>query len=264
MTIDTLQDLPQIASREEWLVARKALLAKEKDLTRQRDAVNEARRRLPMVRIDKPYVFESAHGKASLAELFDGRRQLIVYHFMFDPAWEEGCPSCSFLTDNIGHLSHLHARDTSLVLVSRAPYAKLARYRARMGWTIPWFSSFGSEFNYDFGVTLDETRAPLVYNYEDKAAHLAKEEPWFAENGELHGLSTFLRDGGSIFHTYSTYARGTDPLAGTYVYLDLTALGRQEDWEQPRGRSDGPFMHWVRRHDQYDGEKQAACCHTSA
>jgi len=256
--------MPAIVSREDWLVARKALLAKEKELTHQRDAVSAARRRLPMVRIDKRYVFEGEHGKAGLLELFEGRRQLIVYHFMLGPEDEEGCPSCSLLVDNIGHLSHLRARNTTLVLVSRAPYPKLARYKARMGWTIPWFSSFGSDFNYDFGVTLDEARAPLAYNYEDKATHLAKGETWFAESGELPGISAFLRDGNTVFHTYSTYARGGDVLIGTYNFLDLTALGRQEDWEQPPGRSDGPFMHWVRRHDQYEGEQVARCCHSEA
>jgi predicted dithiol-disulfide oxidoreductase (DUF899 family) len=255
--------LPKIVSREEWLAARKALLAREKEVTRQRDAVNAERRRLPMIRIEKPYVFEGPQGNVTLSELFEGRWQLIVYHFMFDPEWEEGCPSCSFLADNIGHLSHLHARNTSLVFVSRAPYSKIARYKARMGWNIPWYSSFETDFNYDFGVTLDESRAPLVYNYEDKAAHLAKNEPWFAQDGELPGLSAFLRDGDAVFHTYSSYARGGDLLLGTYNYLDLTALGRQEDWEQPPGRSDGPFMHWVRRHDQYEGQKAESCCHSA-
>lgn len=254
--------LPRVASREDWLSARKALLIKEKELTHQRDAVSAERRRLPMVRIDKDYVFDGPEGRVRLPDLFEGRRQLIVYHFMFDPAWEAGCPSCSFLVDTIGNVSHLHARNTTLALVSRAPYEKIARYKARMGWTYPWYSSFGTDFNYDFGVTLDEARAPLVYNYQDKATHLAKDEPWFAQDGELHGLSTFLRDGNIVFHTYSAYARGTDHLVATYNYLDLTALGRQEDWEQPPGRSDGPFMHWVRRHDEYAGEQVEDCCHS--
>jgi uncharacterized protein (TIGR02246 family) len=172
---------------------------------------------------------------------------------MFDPSWDAGCPSCSFLTDNIGHLAHLHARKTTLVLVSRAPLAKIETYRKRMGWTVPWYSSFGSDFNYDFHVTLDEAVAPVEYNYTDKAALVSKGESYFTQ-GESHGLSVFLRDGGSIFHTYSTYARGTDLLVGTYNYLDMTALGRQEDWEEPRGRSDSPFMAWLRRHDEYDDE----------
>ena len=243
---------PGIASRAEWLAARKALLAKEKEFTRRRDALNAERRRLPMVRVDKDYVFEGPHGSARLLDLFEGRRQLIVYHFMFDPSWDAGCPSCSFLADNIGHLAHLHARRTTLALVSRAPLEKIEAYRRRMGWTIPWYSSFGSDFNYDFHVTLDETVVPVEYNYTDRSVLLQNRERYFTE-GESHGLSVFLRDGGNIFHTYSTYARGTDLLVGTYNYLDMTALGRQEDWEEPRGRSDGPFMAWLRRHDEYDG-----------
>ena len=243
---------PAIVSRAEWLAARKALLAKEKEFTRRRDALNAERRRLPMVRVDKNYVFEGPHGPARLVDLFEGREQLIVYHFMFDPSWDAGCPSCSFLTDNIGHLAHLHARKTTLALVSRAPLEKIEAYRQRMGWRIPWYSSFGGDFNYDFHVTLDEAVAPVEYNYKDKAVLLQKGERYFTD-GESHGLSVFLRDGGDIFHTYSAYARGTDLLVGTYNYLDMTALGRQEDWEEPRGRSDGPFMAWLRRHDEYDG-----------
>ena len=181
---------PAIASRAEWLAARKALLAKEKELTRRRDALNAERRRLPMVRVDKDYVFEGPHGPATLLDLFEGRQQLIVYHFMFDPSWDAGCPSCSFLTDNIGHLAHLHARRTTLALVSRAPLEKIEAYRRRMGWTVPWYSSFGSDFNYDFHVTLDETVAPVEYNYTDKAALLQKGERYFTD-GESHGLSVF-------------------------------------------------------------------------
>jgi predicted dithiol-disulfide oxidoreductase (DUF899 family)/ketosteroid isomerase-like protein len=197
-------------------------------------------------------VFEGPRGPARLLDLFEGRRQLVVYHFMFDPSWDAGCPSCSFLTDNIGHLAHLHARNTTLALVSRAPLKKIEAYRNRMGWSIPWYSSFGSDFNYDFHVTLDERIAPVEYNYTDKAVLLAKGESYFT-GGESHGLSGFMRDGDNVFHTYSAYARGTDLLVGTYNYLDMTALGRQEDWEEPRGRSDGPFMAWLRRHDEYDG-----------
>src|SRR5581483_10080830 len=149
-------NLPEIVSRDEWLAARKQLLDEEKALSRQRDAVNAQRRRLPMVKVDKPYVFEGRDGKGSLLNLFDARHQLIVYHFMFDPSWEEGCASCSLLVDNIGHLAHLHARDTTLALVSRAPLARIESFRKRMGWTLPWYSSFGSDFNYDFHVTSDE------------------------------------------------------------------------------------------------------------
>ena len=184
----TLTDtaLPEVVSRAEWLAARKVLLAKEKALTRQRDAVNAERRRLPMVKIDKPYVFDGPAGKASLLDLFAGRRQLIVYHFMFDPAWDEGCPSCSLVVDNLGHLAHLHARRTSLAVVSRAPRARFEPYRRRMGWTFPWYSSFESDFNYDFHVTHDEAVAPVEYNYLGKDALLAKGEPWFTA-GESHG-----------------------------------------------------------------------------
>jgi uncharacterized protein (TIGR02246 family) len=247
---------PELVSRAEWLSARKALLAKEKQFTRERDALNTERRRLPMVRVDKDYVFEGPHGPARLLDLFEGRQQLIVYHFMFDPSWDAGCPSCSFLTDNIGHLAHLHARKTTLALVARTPLEKIEAYRKRMRWTVPWYSSFGSDFNYDFHVTLDETIAPVEYNYTDKAALLEKGESYFTD-GESHGLSVFLRDGNSVYHTYSAYARGTDLLVGTYNYLDMTALGRQEDWEEPRGRSDTPFMGWLRRHDEYDVAGQA-------
>ena len=253
-----------IVSREEWLAARKALLLKEKELTRQRDALHAERRRLPMTRVEKPYVFDGPDGSARLLDLFEGRRQLIVYHFMFDPDWEEGCPSCSLLVDNLGHLAHLHARDTTLVLVSRAPLAKLERFKARMGWSVPWYSSFGGDFNHDFHVTLDEAVAPALYNYEGPEEHLRKGEPYFTR-GELHGVSAFLRDGREVFHTYSTYARGGDLLLGTYNWLDLTWLGRQEDWEEPQGRSDGSFMHWVRHHDRYDEQPAGveACCHAA-
>ena len=256
--------LPPVASREEWLAARKALLQHEKELTRQRDAVNAERRRLPMVRIEKDYVFQTPNGPARLIGLFEGRRQLIVYHFMFDPEWEQGCPSCSWLVDNIGHLSHLRARNTTLVLISRAPLEKVLPFKRRMGWTFPWVSSFGSDFNYDFHVTMDETVAPVEYNYRSKAELLARGEDFFAD-GESHGVSAFLRESEAVFHTYSAYARGAEILLGTYNWLDLTALGRQEDWEQPAGRSDGPFMHWVRHHDRYEEAEPAnGCCHSAA
>lgn len=265
----------QVVSRDEWLAARKALLAKEKAFTRQRDALNAERRRLPMVRIDKDYRFEGPQGTVSLLDLFEGRRQLIVYHFMFDPndppagksgePWDEGCSGCSFLVDNIGHLAHLHARDTSLVLVSRAPLAKIMPFKARMGWTVPWFSSFGSDFNYDFHATLDESVAPVMYNYRDRAELAQRGEDHVAQ-GEAHGLSVFLRDGDSVLHSYSTYGRGVDLLSGTYNYLDLTPLGRQEDWEDsPEGWPQSPTYGWLRHHDRY-GERAAAesCCHAGA
>jgi predicted dithiol-disulfide oxidoreductase (DUF899 family) len=167
-------EYPKVVSRAEWLNARKELLAKEKELTRHRDAVNAERRRLPMVKIEKDYAFEGPGGKVRLLDLFGGRRQLLVYHFMFDPSWDEGCPSCSFLVDNIGHLAHLHARKTFLTLVSRAPLAKIERFKKSMGWTVPWYSSFGSDFNYDFHVTLDESVAPVEYNDRDKSELVRK------------------------------------------------------------------------------------------
>ena len=198
---------PQVVSREEWLAARQALLLKEKEATHARDRLNAERRRLPMVKIDKEYVFEGPNGKVRLLDLFEGRRQLIIYHFMFDPSWDDGCPSCTNLTDNLpSRLAHLQASETSLVLVSRAPLPKLDSYKTRKNWTVPWFSSYGSDFNYDFGVTDDE--------------------------GEKPGLSVFLREGEDLFHTYSTNGRGVDILLGTYNYLDLTPLGRQEPWEE--------------------------------
>jgi predicted dithiol-disulfide oxidoreductase (DUF899 family) len=226
-----------VVSREQWLVARRELLAQEKELTRARDVLNADRRRLPMVAIDKPYVFEGPDGDASLLDLFEGRRQLIVDHFMFDPAWEDGCSSCSGRVDQYGNLAHLHARDTTMAVVSRAPLAKIEPFKARKGWTFPWYSSYGSDFNYDFHVTLDEAVAPVQYNYRDRDELVAA---GFSDpSGELHGTSVFLRDGDRVFHTYSTYARGTEQVGGTHYYLDMTALGRQEDWEEPRGRSTG-------------------------
>ena len=231
--------LPHVVTRDEWLVARKELLAREKELTRARDALNAERRRLPMVRVDRDYVFEGPDGRASLLDLFDGRRQLIVRHFMFDPSWEDGCPSCSAGADEIspGLLGHLHVRDTSMVVVARAPLARIESYRARRGWTFPWFSSYGSDFNYDFQVTLDESVAPIMYNYRTRVelaqAGLSVED---GQSIEMPGQSCFLRDGDSVFHTYSSYARGAEMIGGSYYYLDLTALGRQEDWEEPKGR----------------------------
>jgi predicted dithiol-disulfide oxidoreductase (DUF899 family) len=241
-------DDPQVVSRDEWLVTRSKLLAHEKELTRHHDEVNAERRRLPMVEIDKDYTFAGPDGKASLPDLFAGRRQLLIWHFMFDPSWDEGCPSCSLVIDHIGYqLDHLHARDTSLVATSRAPFDELVAYKRRMGWAIPWYSSHGSEFNYDFHVTLDPAVAAVEYNYRrEPAAPDGVELPM-----EAHGVSAFLRAADRVFHTYSSYGRGGHVLVGTYNWPDLTALGRQEDWEQPAGRSDGPSQHWLRRHDAY-------------
>lgn len=264
---------PEVVTREAWLAARKALLAKEKALTRARDELNALRRRLPMVRVEQAYRFAGPDGQASLADLFAGRRQLIVYHFMFDPddppagqsgaPWQEGCAGCSFLVDHIGQLAHLHARDTSLVLVSRAPLAKILPFKERMGWTVPWYSSFGSDFNYDFHATLDAAVAPVMHNYRDQAELERRNEPWFTR-GEQHGLSVFLRHGAEVFHSYSAYARGVDQLNGTYLYLDLTPFGRQESWEDsPAGWPQTPTYDWLHHHDRYEtaGAAAAAGCH---
>ncbi len=250
--------LPEVVSREEWLVARKELLAKEKELTRERDALNAERRRMPMVQVDKDYVFDGPDRQASLLDLFEGRRQLLIYHLMWLYDRDMGCPSCSAFVDQIGHLAHLHARDTTFAAVSRAPLAKIAPFKARMGWTFPWYSSYGSDFNYDFHVTFDESVAPIEYNYRTKAELEQAGSPigeW-EQPFDLHGLSVFLQDGDNVFHTYSAYARGTDNLGFISNFLDLTALGRQEEWEEPKGRATalgapaGSVA--VRYHDEYD------------
>jgi predicted dithiol-disulfide oxidoreductase (DUF899 family) len=225
-------NLPQVVSQAEWEAAHEKLLVKEKEATGARDALAAERRRLPMVRIDKDYVFDGPDGKASLLDLFDGRSQLILYHFMFAPGvqgWPSaGCPGCSLVVDNMGHPAHLHARDTSLVLVSRAPLAQIEPYKERMGWTVPWFSSSGSDFNDDFGLSTDQ--------------------------GETFGLSVFLRDGDSVFRTYFTAGRGVEALGSNWTFLDLTPLGRQEDWEDsPAGYPQTPRYEWWRRHDEYQG-----------
>jgi predicted dithiol-disulfide oxidoreductase (DUF899 family) len=213
-------------------VKRKELLAHEKELTRQRDRVNAMRRRLPMVRLEKEYVFDGPDGPKDLRDLFEEQHQLIVYHFMFDPDWEKGCPGCTSLVDALGDLSMLQKRDTNFVAISRAPLAKIEKYKAERGWSIPWYSSYGSDFNYDFHVTLDEAVAPPQYNYRDKTELEQREgkEPWFLK-GEVHGLSVFFRADGEVFHTYSTYARGCESLTDAYSLLDRTPYGRQEDFE---------------------------------
>ncbi|MDX6727229.1 MAG: hypothetical protein QOK49_2034 [Baekduia sp.] len=234
--------LPKIVSQDEWRAARMALLVKEKELTAARDALSTERRELPMVRMEKDYVFQGPDGQAGLLELFDGRLQLIVVHFMFDPSWDEGCSSCSAGADEVapGLEKHLDVRDTRLVFVSRAPLAKIEDFKRRKGWTFPWYSSFGSDFNYDFHVTMDDAVAPLEYNFRTaaeweaagKGAAVTGEQPW-----EAPGTSVFLREGDAVFHTYSTYGRGAEWTGGSYAYLDLTPLGRQEDWEEPKGRA---------------------------
>lgn len=226
---------PPIAPRAEWLDHRKRLLEKEKELTRRRDAVSALRRRLPMVELDKDYRFEGPDGEVGLVDLFAGQRQLIVYHFMFDPAWEKGCMGCTGFVQALGDLSMLTERDTAFALVSRAPQTKLLAQKRRMGWTLPWVSSHGSDFNYDFHVTLDESVAPVEYNYAP-----APSEPHNL-SGEAHGLSVFFRLADRVFHTYGAYARGVESLTDAYSLLDLTPYGRQEDFEDsPEGWPQGP------------------------
>ncbi len=234
---------PRIVSRVEWLVARKELLVKEKEFTRQRDALSAERRKQPMVKIEKEYLFEGPYGRTTLRDLFGNHRQLIIYHFMFDPSWDEGCKSCSHFMDNsAGAIVHLTARDTAFAVVSRAPLAKIEAFKGRMGWTFPWLSSFGTDFNYDFHVTLDKAERSVEYNYAN-AAELVKAGKLWSEKGELPGLSVFLREGDDVFHTYSTYQRGLDLPLNTYNFLDLTPLGRQEDNDRVQG--------WIRHHDKY-------------
>jgi len=224
-----------VVPAEDWISARKALLAKEKEFTRLRDELARQRRDLPWEAVTKEYFFEGADGTRSLPQLFDGRGQLIVYHFMFPPEWDDGCPHCSFWADNFnGTMEHLHARDVTMVAVSRAPFPKLAGYAKRMGWSFPWFSSHGSDFNFDYGAsfTPEQVDAPL-YNF----GALVPGGP------QREGLSVFYRDeSGRIFHTYSAYARGIDTVNTAYNYLDLVPKGRDERPPGPR---------WVRRHDDY-------------
>lgn len=217
--------MPEVVSAEEWQRSLDEFAVQEKIVTRQRDALNAQRRRLPMVRVDSAYRFKGSEGELSLLELFDGRRQLIVYHFMFQPDWDEGCAGCSWLVDAMTHPAHLHARDTSIVLVSRAEADKLHHYRERMGWGLPWFSSFGTEFNSDMGATVD--------------------------GSDHHGISVFLRDDDEVFRTYYSGARGVEHLGSHWTYLDLTPFGRQETWEDsPDGWPQSEPYSWF-RHDDY-------------
>lgn len=213
---------PPIVSREEWLATRTAHLSREKELTRQQDRLSAERRRLPMVKVEKQYTFDGPNGKRTLLDLFEGRRQLIVYHFMFDPDWEKGCGGCTNYVNALGDLSDLNNRDTSFVLISRAPLAKLDAYKAEKGWDRPWYSSFGSDFNYDFHASIDASVAPPVYNYRSVPT---------ADKGEISALSVFFRMGDEIYHTYSTFARGVEYLSNSSALLDVTPYGRQEDWE---------------------------------
>jgi predicted dithiol-disulfide oxidoreductase (DUF899 family) len=257
--------LPEVVSREEWLVARKELLVQEKELTRARDRLNADRRRLPMVRVDKQYIFEGPDGQVGLLDLFEGRRQLVVHHFMWtydidedgmEHPREVGCPSCSATADAIGDLTHLHVRNTTLAAASRAPYANIAAFRQRMGWTFPWYSSAGSDFNYDFHATLDDRVATVLFNFRGETELERAGNPWSPQmRGDWPGISAFLRDGDTVYHTYSTFARGIDLAGSTGYYLDLTALGRQEAWEEPKGRTTALGMHAggpeLRFHDEY-------------
>jgi predicted dithiol-disulfide oxidoreductase (DUF899 family) len=227
-----------VVSRDEWVKARKALLAKEKEFTRRRDALSAERRELPWVKVAENYVFDGPQGKESLSDLFAGSSQLLVYHFMFGPDWTEGCPSCSFWADNYdGITTHLKHRDVSLVVISRAPFDKLDAYKKRMGWSFKWVSSLGNSFNRDHGVSFaPEEKDTAYYNFERRGF----------SSTEAPGVSVFIKDaGGNVFHTYSCYARGLDMLNGAYHLLDLVPKGRDEQHL--------PYpMAWVRRHDMYD------------
>ncbi|WP_414663656.1 DUF899 domain-containing protein [Horticoccus sp. 23ND18S-11] len=235
---------PAIVSREHWLTARRELLLEEKNHTQARDRLAARRRALPWVKVNETYLFESPGGRVSLVELFDGRSQLVVYHFMFGPGWEEGCKSCSFVSDHLAPaVVHLRARDVAFAAVSRAPLAELAPFKARMGWTFSWVSSHGSEFNHDYQVSFtpaELAQGKVRYNYDLMDFPLE----------EAPGLSVFARDAaGDVYHSYSTYGRGLEPLIGTYALLDLVPQGRNEDPEQT--------MSWVRYHDRYEPSAEA-------
>jgi predicted dithiol-disulfide oxidoreductase (DUF899 family) len=238
-----------VVSQSEWLVARKELLAKEKEFSKARDQLSAARRELPWVKVEKNYVFDSPNGKETLGELFGGRSQLIVYHFMLGPGWVQGCPSCSYLADHFdGAAIHMAQRDVTLVVVSRAPLAEIEAYKKRMGWKFKWVSSYGTDFNHDFHVSFtpeEKARGKVEYNYT------MTEFP----SEEAPGLSAFIKYGGSVFHTYSSYARGLDILIGAYNFLDFAPKGRNEAG-LPWG------MAWVRRHDEYQPQPipKAGCC----
>lgn len=242
---------PKVVSQQEWLALRQELLAQEKKLTRARDAVDRARRALPWVKVEKEYVFEGPHGKETLGDLFGGRSQLVVQHFMFGPGWQEGCVGCSFKSDHIdGALPHLEHHGVSLVSVSRAPYPEIAAFRKRMGWRFKWVSSYGSDFNYDFHVSFTEEEVAagrVYYNY--------KTQPF--ESEERSGDSVFYRDeSGQVYHTYSTFGRGDEMLDTAYMYLDMTPKGRDENG--PRHN----LMDWVKHHDRYaDADTMESGCH---
>ena len=224
----------QVVSHDEWMKASKALLAKEKEFTRLREEMAQQRRALPWEEVTKEYVFDSSEGKVTLAGLFGDKSQLIVQHFMFGPDWNEGCPSCSYWSDNFNGIDgHLAARDTAFVLVSRGPLDKLMAYRKRLGWTFRWVSSLGNDFNFDYRVSFKKDEKQKLYNFETIPPH-GEENP---------GISAFRLEDGRVYHTYSTYGRGLDLLNGTYHLLDITSMGRHEDPNRP--------MSWVKRHDKY-------------
>ena len=226
---------PEIVSEAEWREARLAHLEREKAVTKELDRLRAQRRRLPMTKVAKGYDFDTPRGKATLLELFEGRRQLVIYHFMFDPAWNKGCVGCTGYIDAIGDLSMLNERNTTFAVISRAPLAKLEAYKASKGWDINWYSSFGTDFNYDFHVTADASVAPVEYNYRPSTI-----------KGEEHGLSVFFRLGDEVYHTYSAYARGTESLTDSYQILDVTPYGRQEDFEDsPPGWREDTMLYYA-------------------
>jgi len=233
--------VPRIVSADEWLAERKELLAAEEQVTKALADVRERRRNLPAVLVQKEYLLEGPAGPVSLLEMFEGRLQLIVQHFMFDPAWDEGCPVCSYQADNIGDLAHLHARNTTFAAVSRAPIGKIEAFRQRMNWSFPWYSSLGSDFNYDFHVTHDEDVAPIEWNFRTKQELIDIGAAWAARPGEQGGVSVFYRDGGTVLHTYTGYTIA-ELLCATDQYLDLTPLGRQDEAVE------------LRHHDRYAGD----------
>ncbi len=245
MTTATIEKKPaaKVVNPAEWLAARKELLAKEKEFTRLRDELSRQRREMPWEKVEKQYLFQCANGKETLADLFDGRSQLIVYHFMFGPGWKEGCPSCSFLADTFdGAVIHLAQRDTTFAAISRATLPEIEAFQKRMGWKFKWVSSNGTDFNYDYQVSTGNGEKPggsVYYNYS------LTEFP----SDERPGLSVFFKKDGEVFHTYSTYARGLDILLPTYNFRDMTAKGRDEEGMKPHA------MAWVRHHDRYSDGK---------
>lgn len=237
--------VPRTVAADEWLAERKELLAAEEQAAEALARVRERRRDLPAVRMEKEYLFDGPAGKVSLLDIFEGRRQLIIQHFMFDPAWDAGCPVCSYQADNVGSLAHLHARNTTFAAISRAPIAKIEAFRQRMGWSFPWYSSLGSDFNYDFNVTHDEAVAPIEWNFRTKQELIDMGDAWAARPGEQGGVSVFYRDGDSVLHTYTGFTIA-ELLCTTDQYLDLTPLGRQD--------ADVELLH----HDKYPAAGGAA------